>query len=319
LTARETLHDTSPHRPHDDGAATKAAQRVSRRHFLVVSAASGATAALTSSAAHAQQPPAAPSAPAVTDPHAGHGGMQMAQVQPGMPSVGAAGSPLADGFLYFSPFQARIVNAAAGRLIPTDENGPGAIEAGVVTFIDRQLASNYGFTGRRYSFGPFANGTPTQGDQSGLDMRDRYRLGIQGMEDYAQQLYQRGFADLASDQQDRVLADMQAGIPTTFDGSSIQAATTVPAGGSTEAMHQMALGAVGIGAAAFFQLLLSHVIAGFFADPVYGGNRNMIGWKLIGFPGAQASYTAWIGRYGVPFDGPFVSLAAYQENFTKGS
>jgi gluconate 2-dehydrogenase gamma chain len=319
LTEHETLPDTTPHRPDDDGANRKAVQRVSRRHFLVVSAASGATAALTSSAAHAQQPPAVPGAPAVNDPHAGHGGMQMAQVQPGMPAVGTAGSPPADGFVYFSPFQAQIVNAAAGRLIPTDENGPGAIEAGVVTFIDRQLASSYGFAGRRYSFGPFASGTPTQGDQSGLDMRDRYRLGVQGMEDYAQQLYRQGFADLAPDQQDRVLADMQAGIPTTFDGSSIQAATTVPAGGSTEAMHQMALGAVGVGAAAFFQLLLSHVIAGFFADPVYGGNRNMIGWKLIGFPGAQVSYTAWIGRYGVPFDGPFVSLAAYQENFTKGS
>src|SRR6478672_8141139 len=60
------------------------------------------------------------------------------------------------GFTYFNTFQAQIVNAAAGRLIPTDTNGPGAIEAGVVFFIDRQLSALYKFTGRRYDLGPFA-------------------------------------------------------------------------------------------------------------------------------------------------------------------
>ena len=134
------------------------------------------------------------------------------------------------GFVYFTTFQAEIVNAAAGRLIPTDANGPGAIEAGVVYFIDRQLSASYGLAGRRYEQGPYANGAPTQGDQSGMDMRDRYRLGIQGMQDYAQQLYQNGFAQLTADQQDRVLTDMQAGIPQTFDGTSIQAMPSVSAG-----------------------------------------------------------------------------------------
>jgi len=84
-------------------------------------------------------------------------------------------------FTYFNTFQAEIVNAAAGRIIPTDDNGPGAIEAGVVFFIDRQLSALYRLTGRRYENGPFATGSATQGDQSGLDMRDRYRLGVQGM------------------------------------------------------------------------------------------------------------------------------------------
>src|SRR6266851_2146003 len=151
------------------------------------------------------------------------------------------------GFTFFNTFQAEIVNDAAGRLIPTDSNGPGAIEAGVVFFIDRQLSALYHFTGRRYEHGPFAMGTSTQGDQSELDMRDRYRLGIQGMEDYARQLYQRGFAQLTPDQQDRILTDMQAGVPTTFDGNSIQAATTQPAASGGEALEQMAPGAPGIG------------------------------------------------------------------------
>jgi gluconate 2-dehydrogenase gamma chain len=222
------------------------------------------------------------------------------------------------GFTYFNTFQAEIVNAATGRLIPADANGPGAIEAGVVFFIDRQLSATYSVTGRRYEHGPYATGTSTQGDQSGLDMRDRYRLGIQGMQDYAQQLYQKGFAQLTTDQQDRILTDMQAGTPNTFDGSSIQAATTMPAGGGGEALEQMAPGAPGVGAQAFFNLLLSHTIAGFFADPVYAGNRGMIGWNLIGFPGAQMSYANDILNFGVPFTGVAKSLAEYQGQFDTG-
>jgi gluconate 2-dehydrogenase gamma chain len=246
------------------------------------------------------------------DTGANHVALAQAQVaNPQQPSA-------LGGFEYFNTFQAEIVNAAAGRIIPSEENGPGAIEAGVVYFIDRQLSSSYGFGGRRYEQGPFEMGGPTQGDQSGLDMRDRYRLGIQGTDDYARQLYQKGFAQLSMDEQDRILADMEAGIPSTFDGTSIQAATTEPAAGGTEALQRMVRSSPGIGARAFFQLLRSHVLAGFFADPVHGGNRDMIGWKLIGFPGAQMSYADWIGRYGVPFDGPYKSLAEHQAQFTQG-
>jgi gluconate 2-dehydrogenase gamma chain len=151
-----------------------------------------------------------------------------------------------------------------------------------------------------------------------MDMRDRYRLGIQGMEDYAQQLFQKGFAHLSAEQQDRILTDMQAGTPTTFDGNAIQAATTQPAGSGTEALQQMTPGAPGIGAQAFFNLLLSHTIAGFFADPIYSGNRDMVGWKLIGFPGAQITYANDILNFGAPFTGPFTSLAAYQGQFDGG-
>jgi hypothetical protein len=99
-------------------------------------------------------------------------------------------------------------------------------------------------------------------------MRDRYRQGIAGIEVYAQQVYQQGFAALASDQQDRILHDMELGIPGTFDGTSIQAATTDSAASGTEGgMRQATPGGPGIGARAFFNLLLSHSIAGFFFGP----------------------------------------------------
>ena len=278
---------------------------ISRRGLLRAGLASGVVAA--SSALPIATVYGAGSANAPADPHAIHQAQQPA----------AQTTPLG-GFTYFNTFQAEIVNAAAGRLIPTDANGPGAIEAGVVFFIDQQLSASYGLDGRRYEHGPYATGTSTQGDQSGMDMRDRYRLGIQGMEDYAQQLFQKGFAHLSADQQDRILTDMQAGVPNTFDGNSIQAATTMPAASGGEALEQMAPGAPGVGAQAFFNLLLSHTIAGFFADPIYSGNRDMVGWKLIGFPGAQITYANDILNFGVPFTGPFTSLAAYQGQFDGG-
>jgi gluconate 2-dehydrogenase subunit 3-like protein len=41
---------------------------------------------------------------------------------------------------------------------------------------------------------------------------------------------------------------------------------------------------------AFFELLRTHVLEGVFGEPSYGGNRDMIGWKLVGFPGQQWGY-----------------------------
>ncbi len=41
----------------------------------------------------------------------------------------------------------------------------------------------------------------------------------------------------------------------------------------------------------FFELLRSHVLEGVFGEPSYGGNRDMVGWKLVGFPGQQWGYS----------------------------
>jgi gluconate 2-dehydrogenase gamma chain len=268
---------------------------MSRRRLLVTGATSGLSVGvvLGSSALTAQPSRQAQAQPQATQPQA--------------------------GFTFFTPFQAAVVNAACARIIPTDENGPGAHEAGVVYFIDRQLSSDYGLSGRRYEQGPYATGAATQGDQSGLQMRDRYRLGVLGIEAYARQLYQQGFAQLTADQQDRVLRDMEEGVPKTFDGASIQASTTDPGASGTEGgVRQPSPGGLGIGATAFFNLLRSHAIAGFFADPVHGGNRDMVGWKLIGFPGAQMGYAQAISQYGQPWQGGLKTLAQYQGQYLPG-
>src|SRR5207342_1073636 len=99
------------------------------------------------------------------------------------PQAAMSGNTLA-GYTFFNPLMVDVVTAAAERLIPKDDNGPGATDAGVVYFIDRQLSSEYGMVGKRYEQGPFAAGAPTQGDQIGLTMRERYRLGVDGMQAY---------------------------------------------------------------------------------------------------------------------------------------
>ena len=59
----------------------------------------------------------------------------------------------------------------------------------------------------------------------------------------------------------------------------------------------------GVDSKVFFTMLLQNTKEGYFADPMYGGNKDMAAWKMIGFPGAHYDYKAWAGRHGerVPF------------------
>lgn len=291
-----------------------AEQRLDRRTFL-----QGTGAAVAAGSIAVIHPASAQDAsPTAATPTAAGTPEAMSSPMAGMSGMGGNVDPLADGFTHFSPPDAAVIEAAAARIIPTDDNGPGATEAGVVFFIDRQLAKErQGYTGPIYERGPWLEGAPTQGDQSSLSIPDRFRIGISGMDAYAQQLYGQNFAKLSADQQDRILGDMEKGTPDTFDGTSIQSFPPVPMSSGTESTQ--AAGPVGIGADAFFSLLKEYVMAGFFADPVHGGNRDMVGWKLIGFPGAQGFvYNDWILRYGEEFTGEYKSLAVYQHQVDGG-
>ena len=61
--------------------------------------------------------------------------------------------------------------------------------------------------------------------------------------------------------------------------------------------------------AVFFETLLANTIEGYFADPVYGGNRDMAGWRMIGFPGAYAQFVQWVDKHGIRFNRPPMSIA----------
>ena len=295
--------------PGTRGPATEVGRRrLDRRRLLATGAATGAAAtAVTLGVGATRSQDATPAAGSTP----GMGAHDMGEMAPG-PETN-------QGLTYFVPFQAAIIQAAAARLIPTDDNGPGATEAGVVYFIDRQLAKeNMGFRGKEYQLGPFQAGEATQGEQSALPVRDRFRLGIFGLESYAQQTFSKGFVDCAPEEQDKLLSDLQQGMPENFGGSSMQAAplTTEPTEGVQISPDVQAV--VTVGATAFFNLLLNWTIAGFFCDPVQGGNRDMVGWKLIGFPGAHISYAEDIEKYNTPFEGDFISLGQYQEQVGGG-
>jgi gluconate 2-dehydrogenase gamma chain len=184
------------------------------------------------------------------------------------------------GYIFFSPAEAAFVEAAAARLIPSDATGPGAIEAEVPRFIDRQLAGPYGEGDRFYLQPPFPTGTPTQGWQMGPPATV-YRASIAAIDRWAGATYGKPLAALDPATQDQALKALE-------DGKA-------DLGGSADAK-------------AFFALLLQNVIEGYFADPLYGGNRDMSAWGMIGFPGARYDLTPWVSRYGEPYTLPPVGL-----------
>jgi len=224
---------------------------------------------------------AVPAAAWGADPHSHDGhGEHVAQAG----SVKGQSQPQVYGWLT-QPEQA-FIEAAVARLIPADELGPGAKEAGVSYFIDQQLAGAYGTMARNYKQGPWPEGTPQQGYQSRLMPQEIYRAAIMEINAYCSGRYGKSFEALSAAQQDEVLGDLEVG---------------------KVAMES-------VGASFFFGLLLANTMEGFFADPIYGGNRDKVGWKLVGFPGVAAVYTQHVEKYGVPYDALPISIVDIMEH-----
>jgi gluconate 2-dehydrogenase gamma chain len=183
------------------------------------------------------------------------------------------------------------VEAAIARIIPADELGPGAKEAGVATFIDRQLAGPYGRADTWYMQGPWHHGQKEQGYQLKLTPAELYRAAIADIDAHARAHYgNKTFAELDARTQDDVLHALE--------------------GGKLDLPHASAR--------TFFTMLVQNTVEGFLADPLYGGNRDFIGWKLIGFPGPRYNYVAEIEQYGKRYDMPFVSIAGRDAGVGEG-
>jgi gluconate 2-dehydrogenase gamma chain len=144
---------------------------------------------------------------------------------------------------FFSQAEALIVAAAASRIFPSDEASPGAREAGVAVYIDRQLAGPWGRDAHRYTQGPFEENAPAEfGYQGQATPQKIYREGLKDLP---------GFHRLQPAEQDQELKQIE---------------TTV-----------------------LFSLLRQNTIEGMFCDPMHGGNVDMVGWQLIGYPGPRMS------------------------------
>jgi gluconate 2-dehydrogenase gamma chain len=166
-----------------------------------------------------------------------------------------------NAFGYLTPAEAAFLDAAVERLIPTDELAPGAKDAGVTVYIDRQLSSSWGTHGRNYRAGPWLDGTPEQGFQSRLTPQEIYRIGIREINEHCRAAHEKPFDQLASGKQDAVL----------------------------KALEKDEVALPSLSSKLFFDLLWRNTEEGYFADPMYGGNRDKAGWKLLGFPGMPSS------------------------------
>lgn len=184
-------------------------------------------------------------------------------------------------YIFLIPTEVAFVEAATERLIPADELGPGAKACNVPLFIDHQLAGEYGRAQTWYMQGPWKKGDDTQGFQSRLAPADMYRAAIKAIDAHvATKQSDKKFADLSSDAQDELLSEMENG-----------------------KLHLSS-----IDASAFFKILLENTKEGMFSDPIYGGNKDMAAWKMIGFPGARYDYRDWVDKHGQRYDLPPVGL-----------
>ena len=100
-----------------------------------------------------------------------------------------------------------------------------------------------------------------------------YRAGIQELNDLSGSRFNAAFAALSEVQQDGILAEL--------DGRKHD---PNPNGDTMEESDSLLM--------RFFLVVRDHTMQGMFCDPMYGGNRNGVGWKMIGFPGAQWGYSA---------------------------
>ncbi len=194
-----------------------------------------------------------------------------------------APNPLrASDYVFFTGQEAAFVEAATERLIPKDDLGPGANECAVPLFIDHQLAGAFGRAQGWYMQGPWKRGGKTQGFQSRHAPADLYRAAIKAIDAHvAAKGKKKTFAELSAKDQDALLQQLEDG-KIELDGAD---------------------------AKTFFEMLLINTKEGMFSDPIYGGNRDMAGWKMIGFPGARYNYRDWVGKHGQRYTEPPVGIS----------
>jgi gluconate 2-dehydrogenase gamma chain len=178
--------------------------------------------------------------------------------------------PAAAGYEFLNLEEAAFVEALVDHMVPADEFSPKGTDIGISTYIDRALAGAWGKGDRLYMQGPWKQGVPSQGYQLPLTPAQLYRAGIEATNAHCQKTYGKAFDRLGDPQREEVLVAL-AGAKIKFDS--------------------------GLPVRPFWTTVYQTVMEGMFADPIYGGNRNKAGWKLIGFPGVLALYHDDVEKY----------------------
>jgi gluconate 2-dehydrogenase gamma chain len=188
------------------------------------------------------------------------------------------------------PAEAALVCAMADRVFPPDADSPGATEIGVVQYLDGQLAGDWGAGARFYRDGPFHEPyDPALGYQLPLTPRELYQHVLPRIDEHARRRHGDVVAALQPEDQDHVMNALETG------------------------KVELDLGP-GYGSTAFFNQFLQNVKEGLFADPIYGGNRNVAGWKWLDYPGDPMvyddSYFYFFSSWQAPYDVEPRGLAA---------
>jgi gluconate 2-dehydrogenase gamma chain len=208
-----------------------------------------------------------------------HGGLKSADAAA---AAAPEGKPDPYTPTYFTAVEWQFLTAAVDRLIPHDEHGPGAIEVGVLEFMDRHMQTPYAAGSIWYLQGPFMEAPGEFGYQGKLPLKDILRVGIKNFDNYcAQQFGGKKFSDLDHAQQEALLKDAESGKLKFTD----------------------------ISAKIFFANLLTEVRNGYFCDPKHGGNKGMAAWKMIGYPGMRGDYLDWVEVRDKPYPIGPVDLA----------
>jgi gluconate 2-dehydrogenase gamma chain len=181
----------------------------------------------------------------------------------------AVSAPTSEPRLTLTAAEADFFSAVYDTIIPADALSPSGTDCGLVTYIDHQLGGAWGNGARMYRNGPFFQGKPEYGYQLSLTPREFFAAGIQAANAWSTKTYGKTF--------DRLSASDRAAVLTAMEQGKAEFA--------------------GFNAKQFFEALLQSAMEGFFADPMYGGNRDKVSWKMVGYPGLPATWASKAEAY----------------------
>ena len=174
------------------------------------------------------------------------------------------------GYQFFNLEEQAFIEAVVNHMIPADDLSPKGTDIGVNIYIDHALANGWGKGERLYNHGPWKKGLPTQGYQLPLTPAELYRVAITKSNLVCTERYGKWFDQITEAQRQEFLVALSAGKVDFKDGPSSKM---------------------------FFDMLYQNVMEGMFSDPIYGGNQNKAGWRLIGFPGAISLHAQDVETY----------------------
>lgn len=186
---------------------------------------------------------------------------QSAAVSPAAPAAAPADA-LPAGYVWLRPAEQVFVEALVNHMCPADGLTPDGVGLGLNVYFDRALGGNWGQGDRLYLQGPFRSGSANQGYQLGMTPAALFRAGTEGLAQHLRTAHGKDFDALPAATKEQVLKDLQ--------GGKIALPNGVPA-------------------KTYFAQLLQMFYEAMFADPIYGGNRDKMAWKMIGYPGVNTT------------------------------